>query len=109
MAGDSVFRCPGCGSLLTVQASIPGTWECGYCACLFPVEAAGDTPARVPALASDPGPVTLPLLAPPPPGGVARAPLPSEASHSAKVTRTTDVVLQLRSPDWGKSHRFRGA
>jgi ribosomal protein L37AE/L43A len=38
MARDPFFRCPGCGSLLTVMAALPGIWECRYCFCLFPVE-----------------------------------------------------------------------
>ncbi|MDD1666516.1 MAG: hypothetical protein LUQ23_03160 [Methanomicrobiales archaeon] len=37
MADDPAIRCPGCGSLLTGETSIPGIWECRYCACLFPV------------------------------------------------------------------------
>jgi ribosomal protein L37AE/L43A len=59
MAGDPVFRCPGCGSLLTAEASFPGSWECRYCACLFPVEGNMDRPERAIARIPDPGPVTL--------------------------------------------------
>ena len=42
MAGDLFFRCPGCGSLLTSRAALPGLWECNYCFCLFPVDPGKD-------------------------------------------------------------------
>ncbi|MDD1665009.1 MAG: hypothetical protein LUQ32_06605 [Methanomicrobiales archaeon] len=38
MAETIVFRCPGCGSVLTTEAAPSGLWECHYCFCLFPVE-----------------------------------------------------------------------
>ncbi|HTY52414.1 MAG TPA: hypothetical protein VMB35_04410 [Methanomicrobiales archaeon] len=46
MEGDPVYRCPGCGSLLTAATTIPGIRECGYCACFFPVELGCGNPAR---------------------------------------------------------------
>ena len=58
MAGVPFFLCPGCGSLLTARAAVPGTWECLYCACLFPVERTEDLLARLQAPVPDPGPVT---------------------------------------------------
>ena len=59
MAGVPFFRCPGCGSLLTSRASVPGTRECLYCACLFPVERTEDILAWIQEPVPGPGPVTL--------------------------------------------------
>lgn len=42
MVYDPVFRCPGCRSLLTAEAVLPGIWECQYCACFIPVELGED-------------------------------------------------------------------